>query len=346
MNLTQSPGNRPYSPSWLDRLMRWIDHSPGRIWGFYLATLLGLPILINAIFWIDGGLPFGTIHPAGTVFVLFVAFLLGLYHYLTRVAARSLDSFRPLLELDDEEVARIHFDLAALPAWMGWLSAILGILFAALAWIGEPNPYGDLTPNTPLVGLADVAITAFLWATFLCVLLRTIRQLRMVRRLHSRVTKINLLSLGPAHAFSSLTARTGIGIVLLLVFSYLFDPSAARGVIDLATYSVCAVLAILAFVLPVIGIRDLIEREKDSALDRTTGLLQTSIDSLHQDVGLRDFSQAKETEAAIRALTLERDLYAKVSTWPWNPVVFRGFASALLLPLVLWLVTRLLERLL
>lgn len=345
MHSTPSPSNLPYSPSWLDRLVQWIDRSPGRTWGFYLTALLALGFMINAAFWIDGSVPFGTIDPYNTFFAVFVVYWIGLYQYLMRVGVWALRGFRPLLEADDAEVAAIQFELSTLPAWLGWLAAALGLAFAILAFLGDPTPYGEIIPNSPVVVVLDIAITTLLSATFFGVLVRSIRQLRMVRRLHARATKINLLGLGPAHAFSSLTARTGIGIILLLVFGYLYDPAQGGDPLSVATYAGCAILAILTFVVPVIGIRGQIEREKELTLDRTTRLLQSTIDTLHQDVARKDFSQAKETEAAIRALSLERDLYAKVSTWPWNPAAFRGFASALLLPLVLWLVTRLLERL-
>lgn len=53
-----------------------------------------------------------------------------------------------------------------------------------------------------------------------------------------------------------------------------------------------------------------------------------------------------DTKDAIAALMRERELIKSVSTWPWDPRMIRGFASALLLPVFLWLITRLLERLL
>jgi hypothetical protein len=42
----------------------------------------------------------------------------------------------------------------------------------------------------------------------------------------------------------------------------------------------------------------------------------------------------------------ERTLIMGVPTWLWNPRTLRGFASTLLLPIFLWLVTRILERIL
>jgi hypothetical protein len=48
---------------------------------------------------------------------------------------------------------------------------------------------------------------------------------------------------------------------------------------------------------------------------------------------------------AVGALVKEQDALDKISTWPWEPEAVRGVGTALLLPIVLWLVTRVLERL-
>ena len=68
--------------------------------------------------------------------------------------------------------------------------------------------------------------------------------------------------------------------------------------------------------------------------------------SVFNQVGSNNYENMSETKDAIEALLQERKLYKDVSTWPWDPKEIRAFASALLLPIFLWLVTRILERLL
>jgi hypothetical protein len=41
----------------------------------------------------------------------------------------------------------------------------------------------------------------------------------------------------------------------------------------------------------------------------------------------------------------ERDLLMKLSTWPWTTATIRGFGSALLLPVVIFVITRGIDRL-
>ncbi len=45
---------------------------------------------------------------------------------------------------------------------------------------------------------------------------------------------------------------------------------------------------------------------------------------------------------SIAALWRERDIIAKLPTWPWSTGTLRGFVSALLLPITLFLIQRLL----
>jgi hypothetical protein len=40
----------------------------------------------------------------------------------------------------------------------------------------------------------------------------------------------------------------------------------------------------------------------------------------------------------------ERDLYLHISTWPWSPGTFRALASAVMLPIFIGVVLRILSR--
>lgn len=44
------------------------------------------------------------------------------------------------------------------------------------------------------------------------------------------------------------------------------------------------------------------------------------------------------------ALISQRDLIGRLSTWPWSTGTIRGFATTLLIPVAIWLITRLLDR--
>jgi hypothetical protein len=333
----------PYPPSWFDRLIAWVEDLPGPAWLFYSLSTLAMALLINAVFWIDGSAPAGTIDPVNTSFAIFVVYWPVLYRYLTGVGSRALRTFRPLLDADDGEIVRIDYELATLPRSSGWLAIPLGFGFAILTILGDPAPYGDLVPRTALPYVGDIVVTGFMVSMFYCLLIRSIRQLRMVAKLHARATKVNLLELEPAHAFSDLTARTGIGVILVLIGGYVTDPLAFGSALDILISLITVLVAVGIFILPIMGIQDRIEEEKKRVLRRTHDLLETATDRLHDQVRSNSYTDMSETNHAIEALMRERELIKSVSTWPWDPRTIRNFASALLLPIFLWLVTRLLE---
>lgn len=336
----------PYPPSWIDRFVNWIDRLPGPAWLFFLLALLGTALLINLFFWIDGSTLPGSFDPVNTSFAFFVVYWPMLYRHLTRVGAQALRSFRPLLDLDDSEIVAIGYQLTTLPRGLGWLATLLAYTVAIMTILGDPAPYGDIVPRTALPYVGDIVITGFMVSTFFGLTIRSIRQLRMVGKLHEQASNINLLQLGPAHSFSALTARTGAGIVLVLILGYLSDPLDVGSALDVLLYVATTGLAIAVFVLPIVGIQDRIEEEKDRVLKDASDMLQMTIDRLHRKVRMDDYEGVARMDAAIASLTRERELIERISTWPWDPRTIRGFASALVLPIFLWLVTRLLESVL
>jgi hypothetical protein len=334
----------PYPQSWMDALVGWIDGFPANGLGFYLLAGLGLGVFINAIFWIDGSVPFGTVDPFNTSFSLFVLYWIALYQYLTHVGSRSLETFRPLLNVPDSEVERIEYELAKLPRWLGWISIPLGYGVFAADILGNPQEYGDLVPNTVLIPIGDIALTGFMATCFICLLIRSVRQLRMVAKLHSRATSINLLELEPAHAFSELTSRTGIGVIFVLIFSLFLAPTAEKTAFDVITDAFVGVIAVAIFVVPLRGMRGLLEKEKERVLNEISQLLQDTRQLFHSKVKRQDYDSLDGMETAISTLIRERELFQKISTWPWKTGTLRGFGSTLLLPIFIWLITRVLER--
>jgi hypothetical protein len=336
----------PYPPSWFDRLLVWIEELPGPEWLFYTSSLVVIAIVINAVFWIDGSAPFGYFDPFNTTFSFFVIYWPALYRYLTRVGSRSLRSFRPLLKADEAEIDRIDYEITTLPQSVGLLAIPLGFGLAILTIVTDPQPYGDIIPRTLLPYIGDIAISGFMITAFFCLLIRSIRQLRMVAKLHSQVMDINLMELAPAHAFADLTARTGIGLILVLIVSYPADPLAYASTLNVLLFIITGLLAVGIFVLPVIGMQGRIEEEKARTMSQTNRQLQAARDRLHSQVRSEKYEGMGEIKDAIEALMHERELIKGISTWPWNTKTIRSFASALLLPLFLGLVTRLFEKLL
>lgn len=336
----------PFPPSWVDRLLARVERLPGPTWLFYAVAMLALWLLISVVLWIDGSVPFGIPGSIPGIFPPLVIYYLALYHYLTRFGSRSLEGFSPLLGQEPVDLSRIAYEFATLPRRLGLAAIVFGLVFTPPYVLGDRLAFGDLVPRTALPVLVAFGMAAFVGATFSAVIARSLRQLRMVHELHARATGINLLALEPAHAFSALTARTGIGLLIVVPIGYLYFPVAASSALILFAYGVIAALALVIFVAPVIGMRGRIAQVRRRALQQTADLLESTNGLLHRSIGQGEFGQMSEMESAIGALIREREMLAKIPTWPWDPATLRGFGSTLLLPIFLWLVTRLLETVL
>jgi hypothetical protein len=335
-------------PSWIDSLVGWIDDLPIPAWVFYVAVTLALTALINVVLWLDGSVPFGTYGAFPGLFPPFVFYFLALYHYLTRVGSRSLHVFWPLLDTDEPELAQIDHELATLPRRWGWIALALALLSSPNYLIGNPSlAFADLVPNTFLPYILAFLVALFFGATFSAVSVRSFRQIQTIRRLHIRAANINILKLAPVHAFSALTARTAIGFFIIVVLGALYNFSSFGGTAPatfttyILAYIMMVTLAVIVFILPVLGLRDRLQEEKGQSLDRINQLLQTTEDRFHSKVDTADYTDLKGMENAIDMLIRERERIGKISTWPWDPATFRAFGSTLLLPIILRILTQL-----
>jgi hypothetical protein len=329
--------------SWIDRLTIWIDHLPLPAWLFYLVLMVVGEFLFNLIFWIDGSVPFWQRVSLQSASPSLVILSVALYHYLTRVGSQSLQDFRPLLEVDEAEIAQIDFSLNYLPSWMNWILLILTVPGSVWYVFSSPNTFGEIVPQTILPACVVLVLSVIVVMAVYSQFFRIIRQVRILQDLYQRASNINLLYLEPAHAFARLTASTGGGLILLMVVGILYNPELATGV-TLAGVILAVFFSILIFIVPLMGMRRRLISEKNQYLKKIGDLLQVTTDKIHSMVGNQNESDISAAKSTMSALIEERALIEKVSTWPWNPGTIRGFASTLLLPIVLWLITRLLER--
>ena len=103
-------------------------------------------------------------------------------------------------------------------------------------------------------------------------------------------------------------------------------------------------IAIASFVLPLHGIHLRIAAEKSRALAEATSRFETLIVRLHERVDKELLADADKLNVQITGVIAEREALSRLSTWPWDPATVTGFATALLVPLLLWVITHVLER--
>jgi hypothetical protein len=179
------------------------------------------------------------------------------------------------------------------------------------------------------------------WAGLLAIA-HTVRQLRLVARIHREALHVDPFDRAPVYAFSGLTARTGLAYVLLGYYSLAANGAFLQG--NVATLVVLVgifVLGVACFILPLLGIHGRLVGEKDVLLRGVEARLGRLGDEMYRRVDAGEFDKTKAVSESIAGVAILRERIARLPTWPWPPNVLRGFVTALLLPVVVYVVSRL-----
>jgi hypothetical protein len=332
-----------------------ISRLPGPTWLAYAIMLLVAEALALTQGVVSAA---ATIGPEQFFYGFFFVMPLGVLHYLDHTAGQSWDRFRPVTNLDDAAAARTRYELTVTPARGGLVLLILGYLTNTIWYLADPAGVG-IAGQPALFVAMRVVIEGYLAGVLYILLYQTLRQLVIVNRLHDSATHVDLMRPQGVHAMSRLTARSAMGIVFIAILTGLPVPgnSEQSWLASVLIFSLpMLMLAMAAFFVPLRGLHDRLVEEKGRLLGATATHLRTTREALHQLVD--DEAANRTDEAASRiaqtridalskaqtALIQERDLIGRFSTWPWDPSTLRAVVSAIALPIVLFLVTRVLDR--
>ena len=342
----ETPLALPYPPGWLDRLADWIERIPGPNWLYCLGLLALQFAYVTGLLWSNGEVPTGSIDFRRIFPVVITPYLLGVRMYLDDVAARALDTFRPMLAVSDLEFRKLRYELTTLPARTARIVTAVAVavffvngvfLQGSLLWQFGSSLEAALIAIAP-VGLFTVAVVAVSIA-------HAIHQLRMVERIYGLVGTFALSRTKPLYAFSQLTARTGASFLLLMYYIAAIRPDLLTSNRPLEAVLIAMVpTAIACFALPLRGMHRRLAAEKESALAQVTSRLDAVFARLHARVDQGVLEDADKLNMQITGLTAQRDALARVSTWPWEPATLTGFVTTLVLPFFLWGFQRVLER--
>ena len=73
--------------------------------------------------------------------------------------------------------------------------------------------------------------------------------------------------------------------------------------------------------------------------------LKAVLVDLASDVDRKEFCRADAVNKTLASLVQQREILARLSTWPWSTTTLRAFVSAIMLPLVLFAIQRALGQL-
>jgi hypothetical protein len=334
-----------YARSWVDHLIVLIERQPGPAWLFYGLLLVTLILVNNALQWWDGTLPFGTFHRVRITDALYPVYPLALIHYLNTVACRALADFRSAMEIDEAAYARLRYELTTIPARVGGVTLGIGVILGILIISSTPADFGVVASSSVVTLMFEGGVIAcFTAAVVVTLLYHTARQLQLVSQIHRRATHIDLFQLAPMHAFSALTARTGIGLYFFSLFLIAADPLIVNHPVALVAIVALMLAGTASFVLPLNGMHRRLVEEKERLMAEANRRVEALIAKLHHQIDTDNLERIGDLNSAMNALITECDLLDKISTWPWKPTTLRGFVSSVMLPIVLWFITRILGQ--
>jgi hypothetical protein len=340
---------QPYPPSWIDRLTDWVERLPGPAWLYYLAVALVLALVRAIAAWIDGSYPVGTFFPVHVLNAGSSLYMLLALHYLDDRAAAALADFRPVLNVDDAGYERLRYQFTTMPVRPVLVWSIIGLVFGVAnqpLLFTETQIQSLKMYTSPLATVVDVGTAGLSWMVNAIFAYHTIRQLRLVSRTYIQNTNVNIFETAPLYALSRVTAITAIAVLFITyLYGAIWNNWQFQTAADASVAIAFVLVAFATFVLPLLGAHRLLQEEKARRKSEVARQMQAVTDDLHHRTSARDYSDMAGINDAIDSLTKEQSALDKVSTWPWEPETMRAVVTALLLPVVLWAITRVLERL-
>ena len=339
---------RPYAPSWLDRITDAVARIPVPYPVVYLVIGLLLAFGRTVIAWNDGSYPVGTFFAVHVLDGLIPMYFLFAIHLLDQLSRRAMSDYRPRLK-DNGEYEQLTHRLTTMPFRSGLVVGILGLIEGAIyiqVFLSPVDIERSHYLTSPVSIVADTVLSALSGLFMVMFVFHTIRQLWLVSRIYTRHTNVSIFDIGGLYALSRVTA---VSSITLLFFTYVYFALYTNGTINSLSngvvVAVIVIVALLTFIVPLWGAHRLLQTAKSRRLSDVAHRLEAASDTLHGRVDTVTYTdEVDHIGNAIDSLMKEREVVAKGKTWPWEPDAVRAVLTAVILPILIWIVTRILER--
>lgn len=342
-----------FEPSWFDKLAVFVDGLPGPYWVAYLlfvGVMAGIGLLIQVF---DDSRQILVFEPLEYLILFQIVFVLSLITYLNKNGAKAMETFRPAFKGSEDEASIIKLHLTSMPARsLNYLTVIFFVVFTFLGYgmlkyAGSSPDASQLSVSvysftpTPF-GIYALGMWTITWMINTILIFNTVQQLRTINYAYTNYTEINLFRQTELYAFSRVLAARSIGFVLTSPIWLLVD----TGIITLIINIVFAILALIIFIAPLVGVHRLLNTQKDALLKESSAIKDSLIHQLLILLKQGDTEEAGGLKDSLASITLVHQEINKVSTWPWQTNTLRQITGAITLPIVIWLIQFVLARIL
>jgi hypothetical protein len=342
----------PYKPSWYDRFTDWLEKLPGPVQVYYIigvAVSVGIYVAIQASQGAYAGSGFFAWH---IFLALQPLIILAWMHYLDKVALIALERFKPAMSAGGDVLDAARYEITTLPAGPSIIATILGILlYFVIYGPSSPQQMPVFRLGTSSLSVITVGIYfVFMWGLLGLAVYHTVHQIAVIRKLFANFTNADPYNPEPLYAFSGITGRTAAillvisyGWVLFLLQTRWMQADAFSG---LSVNIFFAFFSLFIFAWPLWGAHQVLVESKRAALAKNAKLMRTATEELHDKIERKKMDMINDWQTALGALETERTRIENLPTWPWRPEALRGLIAALVVPIVVWFMQYLLERVL
>jgi hypothetical protein len=318
--------------------MEFVQRQSLPYWLTYLLLFILESAVLHTLSWLDGWLPAFQFNALVLTFPIWLWGPLAIVAYLDSLSLRALSEFEPLLDIPIQTKRRLEYEFTTMPGRNLVLSAITWSGVYLLFW------FVGFAPGVADFGAGPIAMGVWFVAGFVSfsigsvIYYHSVRQLRLVSRTVGMVSQFNLFRLDPVYAFSVLTSRTGICWVALITLTLLSAPLEVGRVPELALLITQIALAMGAFLLPLRVVNRRLVSQKRRLLAELDQRTESTLARLHRQIDENALQEIPRLNDALKGLTTEREILARIPTWPWRPGLFAGFLSVIVFPIVLFLI--------
>lgn len=336
--------SKPYPPSFLDRFMDFVQRQHVPYWLTYLCFLVVEVALLHILAWGDGWIPIYTFNPLVAIFPIWFWVPMTIMTYVDSVAVSALSSFRPLLDIDEEQYNRLKYEFTTMPPRGVFLSSLFwGLTYLCLTYLGYQVFYVAYGLGQFFAGLT--IITGFVtYLTGSALYYHSIRHLSLINRVVRMAKKFNLFRLDPVYAFSRVTSLIGASWMLMLTLTLLTLPIRLATGLGIAIMALQIIFAVAAFVLPLWFVHRRLETEKLNLIAGHNLRVESTIKLLHESLDDKKLENSSHFSDALTSLKAERDVLNDIPTWPWRAGTLTGFLSAIVLPIIIFLIQYAVEK--